>query len=77
MVENETSDMETTMNPESDNDDMDYDACHADLRDRDDDYDDYGDDAELAQDIQLERQELEDFEGLNGPFDHLDDGGEW
>ena len=25
------------MNPESDNDDMDYDSCHADLRVRDDD----------------------------------------
>jgi hypothetical protein len=45
-----------------------------------DDYpDDYDDnyDAELAQDMILERQELEDFEGLNGPFEDFFDGGDW
>lgn len=40
--------------------------------DYDDDYDDYDD--ELARDQILERQELEDFEGIN-PFEDYDTGG--
>ncbi len=32
--------------------------------------------AEMAQDVMLERQELEDFENHYGPCDY-DDGGEW
>ena len=39
----------------------------------DEDFED--EDAELAQDQLLERQELEDFEGLN-PFEDFDVGGE-
>ena len=40
-----------------------------------DDWDD-GDDGELDSDRLLERQELEDYEGLNGPFEDREYEGE-
>lgn len=33
--------------------------------------------AELDRDFLLEQQELEDFEGLNGPFEDYNDAGDW
>jgi hypothetical protein len=60
---------------DEDFEDEDFEYDDEDFEDDDEDDEEY--DAELAADIILERQELEDFEGLNGPFEDFNDGGDW